>query len=191
MAAPLTAQKYEELWAAWLQVQTIGHVQRTCGVAFGTVRRYVKEGDPSRGLEPLGLRFSKLQSKLRERHDYTWTTAATGTLDLTRRVKEICKRQLDGLKKNKSGEFRDPIRAIEVAHKLEALIMGEPTDHHLVTADGDVIRDDPFAGSSDEEVMEFLREALPALESYGFGAKANGHEPADPNRLVDTATVLQ
>ncbi|MHC4647254.1 MAG: hypothetical protein ACYTBJ_17320 [Planctomycetota bacterium] len=49
---PLSKEKIEEMFDAFLEHADISYVMKKCGVAYGTAEKYIKWGDPVRGYEP-------------------------------------------------------------------------------------------------------------------------------------------
>lgn len=186
MASALTVEKYEEMWKAYCERQSVSHVAKACSVAYATARRYIRKGDPARSLQPFERRWKLAAHNSDQRAVYDLARAQSETLDITAAIKEVAARQIAKLKRDKNGEFRDPVRAVETAHKVEALILGGSTEN--VTLSGEVITDDPFAGMDAQEVMEFLEEGVAALKRYGFGIEGDGLSMTDG--IADETAVL-
>lgn len=187
MPSPTTPEQYEEMWQAYCREQTIAGVARLCNVSEGTARRYIVRGDPKRNLRPLLDRWKEARAKVDKEEINDLAQAQRGSLKAAQYAKEIAIRQLKRLKRDKNGAFRDPMKAVKIAHELEALIHGEPTQRHEF---GGGAWDDPFAGLDDTEVMEFLEDAVPKLRAYGYGKPTNGHQTDDPNALFDATKTV-
>lgn len=56
--AILPIPKYEEMWRAFRDEQTIEYVSKTCRVAYNTAKKYIQRGDPKRGLPPIQDRYA-------------------------------------------------------------------------------------------------------------------------------------
>lgn len=66
----ISIEKYNEMFAAYLERQSAPHVARTCQVAERTARRYIDQGDPKRKLMSLKERLAKVNDLARQRADY-------------------------------------------------------------------------------------------------------------------------
>jgi hypothetical protein len=60
MAAALSLAKIEEMFAAYAEKPSPGHVSAVSGVSPKTVQKYINDGDPVRGIEPFAQRMKRI-----------------------------------------------------------------------------------------------------------------------------------
>ena len=60
----LSIERYNELWVAFQSDQSMRAVARVTRVSYQTVRKYVQDGDPKRGLLPLRERLKGVQAEV-------------------------------------------------------------------------------------------------------------------------------
>lgn len=65
----VTPDEVEEMWRAYLEVQSIEHVMRATGHSRAVVTRYIREGDPERGIEPFTARLRRIISMAQQMED--------------------------------------------------------------------------------------------------------------------------
>lgn len=190
MAVKVTEELHALMWQAYCERQTALHVATTCDVAQGTAKHYIKDGDAKRGWLPFELRMKGTVVRAEERADYTLAKAHAESIKAVKHVQAVALRQLEALEMDKNGKFKNPIQAIEVAHKLAQDIMGEgqklSVRHHGLGGEAEA---NPFEGLPDDDVLHFMRAGLAALERYGWGQDPAVAEAA--NRVEDAASVLQ
>jgi len=180
-ATAISVDKYNEMWAAYQERQSGLYVATRCGVSPPTARRYINDGDPSRGLKPLRKRFQEVQRDAALRADYTLAKATAATLRTTRTLKAVVANQARDLKA-KGVHLDRPAQALRDLHAVEAAILGGASESLRIE---NAAAPNPLADLPDEDLLAFLELALPALQAYGFGAPAEawappGGAPADP-----------
>ena len=101
-------EKYNDMYAAWREKQSIDFVAKKCGVHWQTARRYIEDGDPKRHLRPIKIRFAEVMVKAQKKEDYTLVRANTEMRKAARAyfiklVQRIEKMKPDELDPNKVG----------------------------------------------------------------------------------------
>ncbi len=101
-------EKYNEMYAAWREKQSIDSVAKKCGVHWQTARRYIEDGDPKRHLRPIKIRFAEVMVKAQKKEDYTLVRAnaemrKAARAYFTKLVQRIQKMKPEELDPNKVG----------------------------------------------------------------------------------------
>lgn len=101
MPGPLSTTKIEEMYKAYSEVPTQGHVARVCKVAVGTARKYIHEGAPQQGIEAF---YDRRQRTLKKVHDLTdeviaqsWAERAKGLMPLIEGAERLTRQAIDRL----------------------------------------------------------------------------------------------
>lgn len=166
----ISIEKYEAICAAWAEKQTLGYVAKIVGVCEPTVKKYVFRGDPARDLEPADARLQRILREARVESDAKAKGDAIEMMDLVRQGKRVLRHalrkhlgELENVAREDYGG--DVFKALKDVHSVESALTGRPGE---ILGLAEMV--DPLADMDDAEVLEFLREALPALERAGFGA---------------------
>jgi hypothetical protein len=100
-------EKYEQLFKAFCERQTISFAARAVGCDEGTAKRYIDgPADPARGLEPIRKRFQGAMRKAMRRVDYGLQRAMETSLELYKTAKLTLSKQLvrDNFQVDERGE---------------------------------------------------------------------------------------
>lgn len=94
----ISKEKYNEMVVAFEDTQTVSHVARACEVDMQTARRYIKDGSPGRGWEPIEVRYQNLQRRAFILADRRKAEMMADTIDKSRQLKnKLFDRLLEGL----------------------------------------------------------------------------------------------
>lgn len=152
----ITPEKVEEMFTAWCAMQSLDHVQRTCGVTWHTAKKYVEIGDPERGLESIRKRHLALMERNRRRHDRTFQQAMEEWTGFLARLKRNLFTVLDGkdvftpeqLKALKPQQFAD---LVTVVMRNESFVLGGPDSRSGHVVDWDTCTDEQLKRIADGE----------------------------------------
>jgi len=166
----ISFEKYEEVYRAYLDDQSIPRVARKCGVDRRTVKRYVEHGDPARGLRSIRERFAEVVRKAQALEDDNLARARAEGLAMVSRFQRALEAKIeeyfagDGM--TLTAEASDALPAdlssqLERTIKLRLSLQGAPD----VTNDAG----DSFEGWTDDEVTEWAEsgEAPARLQRGG------------------------
>jgi hypothetical protein len=70
----ISIEKYNAMYQAYTERQSISHVAKVCSVNATTAKKYVEKGDPKRNLRPLKDRYSSVIVNAQQKQDYTLAT---------------------------------------------------------------------------------------------------------------------
>lgn len=73
-SGPITTEQYRAMWREYQTGVSAAEVARRCGLAHGTVLKYIKVGDPKRDMEALSKRRKRVKVKAREIADHEAVT---------------------------------------------------------------------------------------------------------------------
>ena len=105
----LSVEKYETMFNAFSEQQSVSYAARTAGVHQRTAIRYIEgPADPSRGMEPIRKRFQAAMRKAMKRADYGLEKAMESSLELMKTAKYTLSKQLirDNFELTKKGEIQ-------------------------------------------------------------------------------------
>jgi hypothetical protein len=144
----ISIDKYNELYAAYHERQTINHLVKTCHVSQDTAKRYVEKGDPKRNLMPIKDRWQRTQQQAQMAEDYSLVKAR-------REVQTVARAYLQRVAARISKLDPAELDANKVASQLQ--VTQSVLERTLGVADATVAiqAEDPFHGWSTEELMEF------------------------------------
>lgn len=166
-APKIKVSTYQKMWKAYQQKQSVEHVRRTCRVAWRTADKYIDEGDPSRGMEPLRDRFAKIMEKAQRDEDYGLVKARRDTLKLIRAYKTKLARRIASIEeKDMSASIGSEID--RVARLEEEMLTKAPPSDQSVEA--------LFEGWTDEEMDEYSKTGKWPDRPLDAPRKEEGHE---------------
>ncbi|MDD5308688.1 MAG: hypothetical protein PHU25_15330 [Deltaproteobacteria bacterium] len=162
--AGITRAKYDELFRAFLEEQNLGRVAKRCRLDPRTVRRYVEQGDPSRGLRPLRERLADIVSKVQAREDDAIAETRHKALQKIDRFMAVLDAKIsesfaaDGLTLTPEASAAMPVElsgALDRMIRLQLSLLGE--------ADLKVEMTSGFENLSDDDLREYVTSGkLPA-----------------------------
>lgn len=145
-APQVSRQKYEQMFEAFVEKQSVESVRRRVRISWATASKYIEIGDPSRGMESLRERYAKMQKTADRKADYSLARARADTLTLIRAYKtKLAQRikQIDPAEMSTAiGNEIDRVARLEE----ELLTKAPPQD---TSAEG------IFEGWTDEELESF------------------------------------
>lgn len=179
-------QRYDVMWAAYQERQSINHVSKRAGVAWATAKRAVADGWPRYNLPPLKEKWELLRSEARRTADYDIAERLGDTLGWCNQVDGMVGRIVGELDKIdfagifNSAEFKamgpeKTLRALDSiveildrTAKLKAWAAGKPEKVSMVQHEVEVVQ-------HVRRVQEMSDEDLEAIIAR---ARAEGQELA-------------
>ena len=130
----LATNKVEEMFLAYVAKPSATYVAEACDVNFRTARRYIEEGDPSRGIKPFRDRLVKINENARTKLDATIEAERLKSLRAAQQLEDKWIEALDRVHINP--EDLDP-RHLEVIVRIKQQLLGQAPAPEEETADGD------------------------------------------------------
>jgi len=118
----ISIEKYDVMWSAWQEKQSIAHAARAAGIARATARRYIDEGDASRGLEPLRDRLIKVRLDAARKADRDNAMDRAQLIRSADRLQAVVDRQIDRLEEDLTAGVKDPARALAELARVRSLL---------------------------------------------------------------------
>jgi hypothetical protein len=155
--AGISRAKYDELFRVFLEDQNLGHVAKRCRLDQRTVRRYVEQGDPTRGLRPLRERLAGIVAKVQAGQDDAVAVARSKALKQIDRYMEVLDAKIaecfgaDGVTLTDETSTALPAEIsgpLDRMIRLKLSLLGEP-DLKIETTSG-------LENLSDDELREYL-----------------------------------
>lgn len=166
-ASKIAVSTYQKMWAAYQQRQSVEHVRKACRVSWRTADKYIDEGDPTRGMEPLRDRFAKVMQKAQRDEDYGLVKARRDTLTLIRAYKtKLANRIKTITTDNMSASIGNEIDRIARLEE-ELLTKAPPSDQ---TAEA------LFEGWTDEEMEAYAQTGKWPDRPLDAPAKEEAHD---------------
>lgn len=115
----VTVEKYNELYAAYREKQSIDYVAKKCGVHWQTARRYIEDGDLRRHLRPIKIRFAEVMLKSHAQEDYGLVKANS---EMRKAARAMFSKYVQRIQKMKPEEI-DPNKIAASLRELQAVIL--------------------------------------------------------------------
>ena len=90
----LSSKKIEEMWVAYQKQPTAVSVAQATGVHRTTVTRYIKEGDPARGIQPFRERLRGAMENAVKKADDSIMLDIAETLEMAKQWKAALKKKM-------------------------------------------------------------------------------------------------
>jgi len=115
----ITVEKYNEMYSAYRERQSVAHVAETCQVHWKTARRYIEDGDLKRHLRPIKIRFAEVMLKSHAQEDYGLVKANS---EMRRAARAMFSKYVQRIQKMKPEEI-DPNKIAASLRELQAVIL--------------------------------------------------------------------
>jgi hypothetical protein len=175
-ASIISVEKYNEMYAAYNERQTIRHVARVCQVNQITARKYIEEGDWNRKLPAIKARWEKTQQQAQMAEDYTIVKARREVQTVARAfMQRVAKRISELNPKELSAD-----KLISQLQTTQAIL-----ERTLGVSDATVSikQEDPFHGWTTEDLLEFARSGT--LPEYARGADSLASQASARRKLEE------
>lgn len=115
----LSEDKYNEMWDAYRDRQTVASVAEKCQVARATARKYIHRGDPNRNLEALAPRYQRWIEEVNKLADIDSAEVYAENYRQSHQLKlRVIRRMLEQLD-NEDRPFTVQVKDIELLMKKE------------------------------------------------------------------------
>jgi len=111
-------ETYLAMKEAYMQTQTIAHVQRTCDVTFNCARKYIRVGVLDKGMPPIHDAYIAWMNKEMKKQDITHSKAMAAYIKLIRKVKDIYAAKIEQM-------VPEDLTADNLPEKLDKLMKSE------------------------------------------------------------------
>ncbi len=130
MARLITQDKIDEMYDAYIDKQTAVHVSKACKVSEKTVRKYINDGDPDKGIESFKDRYQKVSVKAQEKSEDKAQIYFKENLALIRKFKGLVAKLLTQIDEFDVSSVT-PMKLsmiLDSIIKTEAFILGKATE---------------------------------------------------------------
>ncbi len=157
MGRPLSDEEVDGLWVAYQTHDTPTGLSVATGRSFATCSKYINKGDPTRGIEPLKDRLTRIRKQVQREADYSLADSLVENLKIVRPIKARLaielNRQLERGRTTKHRQILDKESGKVIANEqtIEELVHRVGDLDKLVKLEGSLL------GKPDEVILVQVR----------------------------------